>query len=138
MLTGTETCSQERETQNFILFVAPKAAHISPLATWARRLDSTPFQQFPRSSLPTGTLPVSVEIYRFAVMADKTVFRPAKLTDISLAYDDAVFVHPAAYDAVVGFTAEDSSKKRGGALLTLTNMSAQGQQSYFYVKCVSI
>ena len=69
-------------------------------------------------------------------MAGSIIFRPSKLTDVSMAYDDAVFVHPTQYDAIVGFTAEDSDVKRGGSLLTLTNMSAQGQQSYFFVKCV--
>ena len=67
-------------------------------------------------------------------MADSTVFRPSKLADVSLAYDDAVFVHPSQYDVIIGFTADDAEKKRGGALLTLTNMSAQGQQSHFFVK----
>ena len=67
-------------------------------------------------------------------MADSIVFRPSKLTDVSLAYDDAVFIHPSHYDAIIGFTADDAEKKRGGSLLTLTNMTAQGEQSHFFVK----
>ena len=68
-------------------------------------------------------------------MAEEMTFNPGRI-DRTMAYDDAVFVSPANFEALTGRGGDAVSTQRG-KLMTLRNQSVSGTPAvHFFVKCV--